>query len=286
MAAVLSLGPLPRWSLVLGCRALACHSSAGLLTDSPNEHWWYGTQVWGLDSRQYRNSARGADIYLSNYLEKWVDDGYQVIITRRLRHEQWLIARWHSAWRTWSAIAVIGDKFTHNLFRETDWYLRQCVSSYGAEHDKSHSGIVGPIWAVSCASRRAMALPPNASNQILVQTLQARFVACAFHITLFFYLFQLAPYGLGADQRLLHVWYGSFRFRKLFTEYSTLLFYDAGLWQHGCLFGRNIVGLAIATLLVSSLRRVDSKIRDAVIAFTNMTATSLAYLCRSPSSSS
>ncbi len=35
----------------------------------------------------------------------------------------------------------------------------------------------------------------------------------------------------------------------------------------------SIVGLAItATLLVSSLRRVDSKIRDAVIAFTNMSS--------------
>jgi putative spermidine/putrescine transport system permease protein len=34
----------------------------------------------------------------------------------------------------------------------------------------------------------------------------------------------------------------------------------------------SIVGLGIATLLVSSLRRVDSKIRDGVIAFTNMSS--------------
>lgn len=34
----------------------------------------------------------------------------------------------------------------------------------------------------------------------------------------------------------------------------------------------SIFGLAIATLLVSSLRRVDSKLRDAVIAFTNMSS--------------
>ena len=34
----------------------------------------------------------------------------------------------------------------------------------------------------------------------------------------------------------------------------------------------SIFGLAIATLLVSSLRRVDSKVRDGVIAFTNINA--------------
>lgn len=34
----------------------------------------------------------------------------------------------------------------------------------------------------------------------------------------------------------------------------------------------SIFGLAIATLLVSSLRRVDSKVRDGVIAFTNMSS--------------
>ncbi|MDC5706779.1 alkaline phosphatase family protein [Vibrio europaeus] len=36
---------------------------------------------YGLDSRQYRNSARGADIILSNYIENWLADGYQVLIT-------------------------------------------------------------------------------------------------------------------------------------------------------------------------------------------------------------
>ncbi|EDM56786.1 conserved hypothetical protein, partial [Vibrio parahaemolyticus AQ3810] len=35
----------------------------------------------GLDSRQYRNSARGADIILSNYIEQWLADGYQIIVT-------------------------------------------------------------------------------------------------------------------------------------------------------------------------------------------------------------
>ncbi|MDW2095637.1 alkaline phosphatase family protein, partial [Vibrio sp. 1866] len=35
----------------------------------------------GLDSRQYRNSARGADIILSNYIVQWLADGYQIIVT-------------------------------------------------------------------------------------------------------------------------------------------------------------------------------------------------------------
>ena len=36
---------------------------------------------FGLDSRQYRNSARVADIILSNYIDDWVRDGYQILIT-------------------------------------------------------------------------------------------------------------------------------------------------------------------------------------------------------------
>ncbi len=36
---------------------------------------------FGLDSAQYRNCARGADIILSNHIETWLADGYQVIVT-------------------------------------------------------------------------------------------------------------------------------------------------------------------------------------------------------------
>lgn len=35
----------------------------------------------GLDSSQYRNSARSADILLADYLSTWLQDGYQVLIT-------------------------------------------------------------------------------------------------------------------------------------------------------------------------------------------------------------
>ncbi|PAU66106.1 nucleotide pyrophosphatase [Pseudomonas sp. PIC25] len=35
----------------------------------------------GLDSPQYRNSARRADILLAEYLQTWLDAGYQVLVT-------------------------------------------------------------------------------------------------------------------------------------------------------------------------------------------------------------
>ncbi|WP_222909701.1 alkaline phosphatase family protein [Pseudomonas sp. DNDY-54] len=35
----------------------------------------------GLDSSQYRNAARRADILLADHLQRWLDDGYQVVVT-------------------------------------------------------------------------------------------------------------------------------------------------------------------------------------------------------------
>jgi len=35
----------------------------------------------GLDSSQYRNAARRADILLAEYLQRWLDDGYQLVVT-------------------------------------------------------------------------------------------------------------------------------------------------------------------------------------------------------------
>lgn len=35
----------------------------------------------GLDSSQYRNAARHADILLADHLQRWLDDGYQVAVT-------------------------------------------------------------------------------------------------------------------------------------------------------------------------------------------------------------
>ena len=35
----------------------------------------------GLDTPQYRNSARSADIILADYLQGWLDADYQVLVT-------------------------------------------------------------------------------------------------------------------------------------------------------------------------------------------------------------
>ncbi|MGR5128218.1 alkaline phosphatase family protein [Photobacterium swingsii] len=68
---------------------------------------------FGLDSRQYRNSARGADIYLSNYIEQWLTDGYQVIVTSDHGMNNDLSHGGILAEEREVPFFVIGDKFTH-----------------------------------------------------------------------------------------------------------------------------------------------------------------------------
>ena len=36
---------------------------------------------YGIDSQQYRNMVRMADVFLSSYIETWIEDGYQIMIT-------------------------------------------------------------------------------------------------------------------------------------------------------------------------------------------------------------
>lgn len=87
---------------------------------------------------------------------------------------------------------------------------------------------------------------------------------------LFFYLFQLAP--------MIWVLINSFVYEEEFSLENYLEILDSGFMLQA--FGNSlwlavwssVFGLAIATLLVSSLRRLDSKIRDGVIAFTNMSS--------------
>ncbi|MDC5706778.1 ABC transporter permease subunit [Vibrio europaeus] len=87
---------------------------------------------------------------------------------------------------------------------------------------------------------------------------------------LFFYLFQLAP--------MIWVLINSFIYDDEFAFDNYLEVLDSAFMMQA--FGNSlwlavwssVVGLAIATLLVSSLRRVDCKIRDGVIAFTNMSS--------------
>ncbi|HCM0970669.1 ABC transporter permease [Vibrio parahaemolyticus] len=91
-----------------------------------------------------------------------------------------------------------------------------------------------------------------------------------FPFALFFYLFQLAP--------MICVLFNSFIYDGEFALDNYIEVLDSAFMLQA--FGNSlwlsvwssIFGLAIATLLVSSLRRVDSKLRDAVIAFTNMSS--------------
>ncbi|OAN18187.1 ABC transporter permease [Photobacterium jeanii] len=86
----------------------------------------------------------------------------------------------------------------------------------------------------------------------------------------FFYLFQLAPMVwvlvnsfIYDDEFALDNYFEIFDSAFMMQAFSNSLWLS--VWS-------SVLGLAIATLLVSSLRRVNSKIRDAVIAFTNMSS--------------
>ncbi|KJY81453.1 nucleotide pyrophosphatase [Vibrio galatheae] len=69
---------------------------------------------YGLDSRQYRNCARGADIILSNYIEQWRRDGYQIMITSDHGMNNDLSHGGILAEEREVPLFVIGDKFTHH----------------------------------------------------------------------------------------------------------------------------------------------------------------------------
>ncbi|MDX1303228.1 ABC transporter permease [Photobacterium sp.] len=119
---------------------------------------------------------------------------------------------------------------------------------------------------ISPSYRQASSAKPKASHW-LKRMKPALWLA---PFALFFYLFQLAP--------MIWMLINSFIYEEefAFTNYIDVL--DSAFMMQA--FGNSlwlsvwssIAGLAIATLLVSSLRRVDSKIRDGVIAFTNMSS--------------
>jgi len=86
----------------------------------------------------------------------------------------------------------------------------------------------------------------------------------------FFYLFQLAPMAWVLVNSLkyddawsLENYYSIFDSKFIMQAFGNSLW--VSLWS-------SLVGLLIATILISSLRRIDSKLRNAVIAFTNMTS--------------
>lgn len=68
---------------------------------------------FGLDSRQYRNTARAADIHLSNYLEAWLADGYQILVTSDHGMNNDLSHGGSLAEEREVPLFVIGDAFFH-----------------------------------------------------------------------------------------------------------------------------------------------------------------------------
>ncbi|EKO3376166.1 alkaline phosphatase family protein [Vibrio fluvialis] len=70
---------------------------------------------FGLDSRQYRNSARHADVILANYLQGWIDDGYQVMVTSDHGMNNDLSHGGILAEERQVPLFVIGEQFSHHV---------------------------------------------------------------------------------------------------------------------------------------------------------------------------
>ncbi|WP_245980699.1 alkaline phosphatase family protein [Sinobacterium caligoides] len=94
----------------------------------------------GLDSRQYRNSARVADIILSNYIPQWLADGYQVIVTsdHGMNNDQshgGILQEEREV-----PMFVLGDAFSHRpaAVKQTDICGTVC-QLLGLEHDKAYT---------------------------------------------------------------------------------------------------------------------------------------------------
>ncbi|WP_095143993.1 alkaline phosphatase family protein [Pseudomonas sp. Irchel s3b6] len=92
----------------------------------------------GLDTPQYRNSARSADIILADYLQGWLDAGYQVLVTadhgmNNDRSHNGLLAEEREV-----PLFVLGDAFSLDAGaapRQTDICGTVC-ELLGVDHDK------------------------------------------------------------------------------------------------------------------------------------------------------
>ena len=108
------------------------------------------------------------------------------------------------------------------------------------------------------------------SNQQLHQFNKFKPIIWLIPFIIFFYLFQIAP--------MLWVFINSFLYEGEWTIENYQEIFDSAFILQGfynslwIAFWSSIVGLAIAALLVSSLRHLTSRIRDSIIAFTNMSS--------------
>ncbi|MFM2590591.1 alkaline phosphatase family protein [Vibrio sp. TBV020] len=95
---------------------------------------------FGLDSLQYRNSARNADILLSNYIGQWLAEGYQVMVTSDHGMNNDLSHGGILPEEREVPLFVIGDQFTHqnSHVKQTDLCGTIC-QLLKIEHTKSYS---------------------------------------------------------------------------------------------------------------------------------------------------
>ncbi|MCE7565629.1 ABC transporter permease subunit [Aliivibrio fischeri] len=120
-------------------------------------------------------------------------------------------------------------------------------------------------------SSSAVTHPSNASNKSIVAWIKKMKPAIWLApLALFFYLFQLAPMiWVFINSFIYEDEYSFENYQEIFDSSFMLQGFSNSLWLS---IWSSLIGLMIATLLVSSLRRIDSKLRDGVIAFTNMSS--------------
>ncbi|MUH95610.1 ABC transporter permease subunit [Aliivibrio fischeri] len=120
-------------------------------------------------------------------------------------------------------------------------------------------------------SSSAVTHPSNASNKSIVAWIKKIKPAIWLApLALFFYLFQLAPMiWVFINSFIYEDEYSFENYQEIFDSSFMLQGFSNSLWLS---IWSSLIGLMIATLLVSSLRRIDSKLRDGVIAFTNMSS--------------
>lgn len=122
----------------------------------------------------------------------------------------------------------------------------------------------------SAITQKPNSLKANTSKPVQSWLKRFKPVLWLVPFALFFYLFQLAP--------MVWVLINSFFYDGELSLENYIEVFDSAFMMQA--FGNSlwlslwssVFGLAIATLLVSSLRRVDCKVRDGVIAFTNMSS--------------
>ncbi|CAM3001091.1 alkaline phosphatase family protein [Moritella viscosa] len=96
---------------------------------------------FGLDSSQYRNSARRVDIILSNYMDIWLQAGYQTMITsdhgmNNDKSHGGILPEERAV-----PLFVIGEHFSHQptTMKQTDICGNVCQLLGLTDHDKSYN---------------------------------------------------------------------------------------------------------------------------------------------------